>query len=149
MVPSFSLFCYNRSMIRNIVKDTLFLSKKSTPCTKEDLPLAADLKDTLKFHSSRCVGMAANMIGVSKRAIIITTIVGDIVMFNPVIKKKAGRYETTEGCLSLSGERDCVRFDSVTVEYLDENWKKVIRDFSGFPAQIIQHECDHLEGIII
>ena len=136
-------------MIRDIVRDVIFLSRKSEPATKEDAGVVADLKDTLAAHRDGCVGMAANMIGVSKRIIVFTGDDGDVVMINPVISAKMGRYETQEGCLSLDGERMAVRFEKIEVRYLDENFCARKGKFSGFTAQIIQHECDHLEGIII
>ena len=136
-------------MIRDIVRDVIFLSRRSEPATKEDAGVVADLKDTLAAHRDCCVGMAANMIGVSKRIIIFTGDDGDVVMINPVISAKMGRYETQEGCLSLDGERMAVRFEKIEVRYLDENFCARKGKYSGFTAQIIQHECDHLEGIII
>lgn len=136
-------------MVREIVRDVIFLSRKSEPATKEDAGVVADLKDTLAAHRDGCVGMAANMIGVSKRIIIFTGDDGDVVMINPVISAKMGRYETQEGCLSLDGERMAVRFEKIEVRYLDENFCARKGKFSGFTAQIIQHECDHLDGIII
>ena len=136
-------------MVRDIVRDVIFLSRKSEPATKEDAGVVADLKDTLAAHRDGCVGMASNMIGVSKRIIIFTGDDGDVVMINPVISAKMGRYETQEGCLSLDGERMAVRFEKIEVRYLDENFCARKGKFSGFTAQIIQHECDHLEGIII
>ena len=136
-------------MVREIVRDVIFLSRKSEPATKEDAGVVADLKDTLAAHRDGCVGMAANMIGVSKRIIIFTGDDGDVVMINPVISAKMGRYETQEGCLSLDGERMAVRFEKIEVRYLDENFCARKGKYSGFTAQIIQHECDHLEGIII
>ena len=136
-------------MVREIVRDVIFLSRKSEPATKEDAGVVADLKDTLAAHRDGCVGMAANMIVVSKRIIIFTGDDGDVVMINPVISAKMGRYETQEGCLSLDGERMAVRFEKIEVRYLDENFCARKGKFSGFTAQIIQHECDHLDGIII
>ncbi len=136
-------------MVRDIVRDVIFLSRRSEPATKEDAGVVADLKDTLAAHRDGCVGMAATMIGVSKRIIIFTGDDGDVVMINPVISAKMGRYETQEGCLSLDGERMAVRFEKIEVRYLDENFCARKGKFSGFTAQIIQHECDHLEGIII
>lgn len=136
-------------MIRPIMRDVLFLSQKSKPCTKDDLPLEADLIDTLKAHHDHCVGMAANMIGVNKRAIIFDAGLLPVVMFNPVIIHKDGQYETEEGCLSLDGTRKTIRYQKIEVEYYDRTWKKQKRIFTGWIAQIIQHECDHLEGKII
>ena len=136
-------------MVREIVRDVIFLSRKSEPADRGDVDVVADLKDTLAAHRDGCVGMAANMIGVSKRIIIFTGDDGDVVMINPVISAKMGRYETQEGCLSLDGERMAVRFEKIEVRYLDENFCARKGKFSGFTAQIIQHECDHLDGIII
>lgn len=136
-------------MIKPIVKDVLFLGQKSEPVTKADLPIAQDLKDTLAAHRDGCVGMAANMIGYKKRMIIVSLGIVDLVMLNPVITKKSGPYETEEGCLSLTGTRKTTRYEQITVKYQDTSMKERIQEFSGWAAQIIQHECDHLEGIII
>ena len=136
-------------MIKPIVKDVLFLGQKSEPAVKADLPLANDLRDTLAANREQCVGMAANMIGVKKRAIIVSMGLADVVMFNPVITQKKGPYETEEGCLSLTGVRKTTRYETITLEYTDTEWKKQRRVFSGWIAQIIQHETDHLDGIII
>ncbi len=136
-------------MIKPIVKDILFLGLKSAPAVKADLPIAKDLQDTLNANRDRCVGMAANMIGVRKRIIIVNMGMINVVMFNPVITRKEGPYETEEGCLSLSGVRKTTRYKRITVEYLDSSWKKRRQEYSDWTAQIIQHECDHLEGIII
>lgn len=166
-------------MVRPICRDVKFLKKKSLPATPEDAALIRDLRDTLAAHrygaaadsapasacdglssgtgagarlpagAPCCVGMAANMIGVNKRMIIFNSGIMDIVMINPVITEKSGRYETAESCLSLTGQRRCVRYKSITVEYLDTKFQPKTGRFSGFTAQIIQHECDHLEGIII
>lgn len=136
-------------MVKEIVRDVIFLKKKSVKADKNDMQIVTDLRDTLKANHDRCVGMAANMIGYNKRIIIFTAGIPDIVMINPVIVKKAQPYETEEGCLSLSGVRKTKRWKKITVEYLDSDFNKKRGDFSGFVAQIIQHECDHLEGIII
>lgn len=136
-------------MIKNIVKDTFFLSQKSTPATKADMQAARDLMDTLAANSDRCVGMAANMIGVGKNIIIVNIGFINMVMFNPVIIKKSGPYDTEEGCLSLAGVRPAKRYENITVEYTDMSWKKQTGEFSGWTAQIIQHEIDHLAGILI
>ena len=136
-------------MIKPIMKDVLFLGQKSVPATKNDIPVAQDLQDTLTANRDSCVGMAANMIGVKKRIIIVNMGMFNIVMFNPVIIKKEGPYETEEGCLSLTGVRKTTRYERITVEYQDSSWKKHRQEYSGWTAQIIQHECDHLEGIII
>lgn len=136
-------------MIRPIVKDVLFLGQKSEPATKQDLPVGQDLMDTLRANQDRCVGMAANMIGVRKKVIIVNMGIMNVVMYNPVIVKKDTPFETEEGCLSLTGVRRTTLYQNIEVEYLDGNWKKQRRKYSGWTAQIIQHECDHLEGIII
>ena len=136
-------------MIKPIVKDVLFLGQKSVPAVKADLPLAKDLQDTLAANREQCVGMAANMIGVQKRAIIVNMGLADVVMFNPVITQKKGPYEAEEGCLSLTGVRKTTRYETITLEYTDTEWKKQRRVYSGWIAQIIQHEADHLDGIII
>ncbi len=141
-------------MVKDIVRDILFLKQKSTPATKEDMQIIIDLKDTLAAKKEECVGMAANMIGYSKNIIIVTTaIIGpvavNVVMVNPKIISKTGKYETEEGCLSLDGVRKTTRYQTIEVEYEDENFKKKKQRYTGFVAQIIQHEMDHLDGIII
>ena len=136
-------------MVREIVHDVIFLKKKSIKADNNDVDIITDLRDTLKANHDRCVGMAANMIGFNKRIIIFTAGIMDIVMINPVIVKKAQPYETEEGCLSLTGVRKTKRWEKITVEYQDTDFYKKRGDFTGFVAQIIQHECDHLEGIII
>ena len=136
-------------MIRPIVKDVFFLGQKSAEATKEDLPVGQDLQDTLTANRERCVGMAANMIGVKKRIIIVNIGFMNVVMYNPVILKKDTPYETEEGCLSLEGVRKTTRYQNIEVEYQDAGWKKQRQKFSGWTAQIIQHEVDHLSGIII
>ena len=136
-------------MIRPIVKDIFFLGQKSEKATKQDLSVGQDLQDTLKANQDRCIGMAANMIGVRKRAIIVSMGFLNMVMYNPVILKKDTPYETEEGCLSLTGMRKTTRYQNIEVEYLDQNWVKHRQTYSGKIAQIIQHEADHLEGIII
>ena len=136
-------------MIKPIVRDAFFLNQKSEKATKVDLPAAQDLEDTLRANRERCVGMAANMIGYRKRIIIVATGFANIVMINPVITEKNGAYETEEGCLSLSGVRKTTRYDQITVTYLDKKFVEHTQTFSGYIAQIIQHECDHLEGILI
>ncbi len=136
-------------MIKQIVRDPLFLQQKSEPATEADKQVIADLTDTLKANSERCVGMAANMIGVRKRIIIVSAGPFSFIMINPVITKKAGRYETEEGCLSLDGVRPCTRYKEIEVDYLDQGFKRQHGKFEGFTAQIIQHEIDHFEGILI
>ena len=137
-------------MIRQIVKDVLFLEQKSEPATIQDKSIVTDLVDTLKANLDGCVGLAANMIGFKKRILVFTVGAGMIVpMINPVILKKVNPYETEESCLSLIGVRKTKRYETIEVEYLDTNFKKHKNTFSGFTAQIIQHEIDHFEGIII
>ena len=136
-------------MVRNIVRDVLFLAQKSVPATKDDIQVGIDLQVTLKANRAGCVGLAANMIGVKKRVIIVNMGIFDIVMFNPVIKKKSMPYETEEGCLSLDGVRKTRRYEKIEVEYYDMQWKKQTMKLSGWIAQICQHECDHLDGVII
>ena len=123
-------------MIKPIVKDIFFLRRKAETATRE-------------ANREACVGMAANMIGVNKRVIIVNMGFVDVVMFNPVLIKKDTPYETEEGCLSLTGVRKTTRYENIEVEYLDMNWKKQRQKLSGWTAQICQHELDHLEGIII
>ncbi|AUN13092.1 peptide deformylase [Paeniclostridium sordellii] len=136
-------------MIKNIVKDVSFLAQKSEIATKDDVGVVNDLIDTLNANLDNCVGMAANMIGVKKRILVFT--VGSIIvpMINPVILKKEKTYEAEESCLSLIGFRKTIRYENIEVEYLDINFKKHKQVFTGFTAQIIQHEVDHFEGIII
>ena len=136
-------------MIKPIVKDVLFLGQKSGPAVKADLSLAKDLQDTLAANRERCVGMAANMIGVKKRAIIVSMGLISVVMFNPVITKKDGPYEAEEGCLSLTGVRKTKRFRKIKVRYQNEQMQVRLKTYTGWTAQIIQHEVDHLEGILI
>ena len=136
-------------MVRQIMKDIVFLKRKSAPASKADAEVIRDLKDTLAAHRDGCVGMAANMIGVSKRIIIVDTGMGYVVMLNPVITARSERYETEEGCLSLIGKRKAVRYQNITVRYTGEDFKQHQADHNGFLAQIIQHECDHLNGVII
>ena len=136
-------------MNKPIVRDILFLSQKSDPAARADLSVGQDLKDTLNAQKGRCVGMAANMIGVKKRIIIVSLGFVNLVMYNPVILKKDSPYETEEGCLSLSGVRKTTRYQNIEVEYLDGSWKKNRQKYSGWTAQIIQHEMDHRSGVII
>ncbi len=136
-------------MVRNIVRDIFFLSQKSAPAARSDVSIGKDLIDTLAANSDRCVGMAANMIGEKKRIIIVSLGFAPLVMYDPVILSRSGEYRAMEGCLSLDGEREAVRYEDIEVEYLDSNWKKHKEKYSGFTAQIIQHEMDHLEGKII
>ena len=136
-------------MVREICKDEAFLAQKAEPATADDLSVAQDLLDTLVAHKDGCVGMAANMIGAKKRVIIVNMGFADIVMFNPVLLRKDTPYETEEGCLSLTGVRKTTRYENIEVEYYDMNWKKQRQKLKGWPAQICQHELDHLEGILI
>lgn len=136
-------------MVKPIMRDIFFLGQKSEPATREDIQIGKDLQDTLNANREHCVGMAANMIGVKKNIIIVNVGLIDIVMFNPVIIKKDGLYETEEGCLSLEGIRKTTRYQNIEVEYYDFSWKKQKMKLSGWTAQICQHEMDHLEGRII
>ena len=136
-------------MIKPIVKDIFFLRRKAETAPREDIQVGIDLQDTLRANREACVGMAANMIGVNKRVIIVNMGFVDVVMFNPVLIKEDTPYETEEGCLSLTGVRKTTRYENIEVEYLDMNWKKQRQKLSGWTAQICQHELDHLEGIII
>ncbi len=136
-------------MIREICKDPILLSRKAEPAALEDVELAGDLLDTLKAHKDGCVGMAANMIGVCKRIIAFENQGSYMVMFNPEILKKSQPYEAEEGCLSLPGSRKTPRYQVIKVRWQNEKFQERIKTFSGFPAQIIQHEIDHCEGILI
>ena len=136
-------------MVKEIVRDVFFLAQKSEPATKADIQVGIDLQDTLKAYRDRCVGLAANMIGVKKNIIIVNMDFVDIVMFNPIIVKKDTPYETEEGCLSLDGVRKTIRYENIEVEYYDMQWTKKKMKLSGWTAQICQHEVDHLHGIII
>lgn len=136
-------------MVREIVRDPMTLSKPSVPATMMDMQAVQDLKDTLRANADRCVGMAANMIGVHKRILVFSAGPFIVAMLNPVIVKKSGEYEAEEGCLSLPGVRKTKRYKTVEVEYLGEDFKKRKETFRDFTAQIIQHEMDHFEGILI
>ena len=136
-------------MIREIVHDPIFLAQKSHAATLEDLGVAQDLLDTLTAHREGCVGMAANMIGVLKRIIAVDNEGSYLVMFNPEIIKTAQPYETEEGCLSLSGIRKTKRFRQIKVRYQNQDFAIRIKTFTGWTAQIIQHEIDHCNGILI
>ena len=129
--------------------DPIFLSKKSAPATKEDISVAQDLLDTLQAHKDGCVGMAANMIGVRKTIIAVTIGFFNVAMINPKITSKSNPYKTEEGCLSLSGVRTCTRYDEIEVEYLDMNFSPQKKKYTGWTAQIIQHEVDHCNGVLI
>lgn len=136
-------------MIRPIMKDQFFLSRKSQNATLDDLPVAEDLMDTLRAHKDGCVGMAANMIGVAKRIIAFDNNGTYMVMLNPEITAKSDPYETQEGCLSLEGMRSTTRYRTIKVKYQDMLLRPKIGSFTGWTAQIIQHEIDHCNGIII
>jgi peptide deformylase len=131
------------------MRDEAFLSQKAEPATLEDLPIAQDLLDTLTAHKDSCVGIAANMIGVCKRIIISDNEGKYIVMFNLEIIKKSSPYEAEEGCLSLTGIRKTKRWQSIKVQYQNEQFQTRFKTFTGWTAQIIQHEIDHCEGILI
>ena len=136
-------------MIQPIMKDPIFLAQKSVPATKEDLLVAQDLLDTLTAHKDGCVGMAANMIGVSKRIIVFDHEGIYMVMFNPEIVKCAEPYEAEEGCLSLTGTRKTKRYRSIKVRYQNGQFQTRLKTFTGWTAQIIQHEIDHCNGVLI
>ena len=136
-------------MIRPVMKDVIFLNQKSQTAAEADMQVVQDLLDTLKANEAGCVGMAANMIGVKKRIIAVNIGFANIAMINPVIVKKSGVYETEEGCLSLIGVRTTTRYKDIEVEFQDMNFKKQCQKYSGWTAQIIQHEIDHCDGILI
>ena len=136
-------------MIREICKEEAFLARKAEPAVPADLALAQDLRDTLAAHRDGCVGMAANMTGVNKRIIIFNNEGEYQVMFNPVIVRKSGPYEAEEGCLSLSGTRRTKRFESIKVQWQNESFQTRLKTFTGWTAEIIQHEIDHCDGILI
>ena len=136
-------------MIREICRDEAFLSQKAQPATLDDLSTAQDLLDTLAAHNSGCVGMAANMIGANKHIIAFDNEGTYMVMFNPVIVKCSGPYEAEEGCLSLSGTRKAKRFQTIKVRWQNEKFQPRLKTFTGWTAEIIQHELDHCQGILI
>ena len=136
-------------MIRDICKDEAFLARKAEPATADDLGTAQDLLDTLAAHKSGCVGMAANMIGVNKRIIVFDDEGKYQVMFNPVIVKRDRPYEAEEGCLSLTGRRKAKRFQTIKVQWQNEKFQPRLKTFTGWTAEIIQHEIDHCEGVLI
>ena len=136
-------------MVREICRDEAFLSQRAEPATKDDLGTAQDLLDTLLAHKEGCVGMAANMIGVNKRIIAFENDGEYMVMFNPEIVKRSGPYEAEEGCLSLSGTRRARRWESIKVRWQNERFQERCKTFTGWTAQIIQHEIDHCSGILI
>ena len=137
-------------MVREIVRDTAALSRRSLPVTRKDRTVAEDLLDTLRAHAADCVGMAANMIGAAKRIIAVRAGQSYLLMMNPVVKAQSEEtYETEEGCLSLDGVRPVRRHAWIEVAYRDRRFKEQTQRFTGFTAQIVQHEMDHLEGILI
>ena len=136
-------------MIRQIVHDPLFLAVKSDQATEADSPVVTDLLDTLRANLDRCVGMAANMIGVRKRIIVFCSGPLLMIMINPQITAKSGEYEAEEGCLSLEGTRKTKRYRKITVRYQDQLFRLRTGTFEGFTAQIIQHEIDHCDGVLI
>ena len=137
-------------MVKELMHDPIFLSLKSELATKDDLSVAQDLLDTLTAHKDGCVGMAANMIGAKKRIICFDNEGAYMTMFNPQILKKSGPYDTEEGCLSLlGGPRKCKRYQTIKVQWQTAEMQTRIKTFTGFPAQIIQHEIDHCDGILI
>lgn len=136
-------------MIREICKDEAFLALKAEPAAEEDLCVAQDLLETLKAHQESCVGMAANMIGINKRIIAFENDGAYMTMFNPQIVRQSGPYEAEEGCLSLTGTRKTRRWNSIKVQYQNEKFQIRFKTFTGWTAEIIQHEIDHCEGIII
>lgn len=136
-------------MVKKVVKDPLFLAQTSEPATEADKQVVQDLLDTLRANLEHCVGMAANMIGVKKSIIVVAAGPFQFAMINPVITRKSGSYQTEEGCLSLNGVRPCTRYQEIEVDYLDQNFQKQHGKYSGWTAQIIQHEIDHTNGIVI
>lgn len=136
-------------MVKPIIKDPVFLAQPSVPAGADDLPLAQDLLDTLRANANGCVGMAANMIGVSKRIIAFDNEGTWAVLFNPEIVKRSGPYQAEEGCLSLSGVRKAKRYRSIKVQYQNEQFQTRFKTFTGWTAQIIQHEIDHCNGVLI
>ena len=136
-------------MIKKIVKGKQIFAKKAQPATDADKQVITDLLDTLKANRDACVGMAANMIGVNKSIIVVSAGPFQFAMVNPVITKKSGVYETEESCLSLIGVRPCTRYEEIEVDYLDQDFKPQHGKYSGWTAQIIQHEVDHCRGIVI
>ena len=136
-------------MVKKIVRDPMFLQQKSEPATEADKQVIQDLLDTLRANQEHCVGMAANMIGVKKRIIVVAMGPFNFAMVNPVITKRSGEYKTEESCLSLEGVRPCTRYKEIEVDYLDQDFKPQHGKYKDFTAQIIQHEIDHFDGILI
>ncbi len=150
-LPKYVKCEFNRGneMVRKIVNDPLFLAQKAEPATKADEQVITDLLDTLRANLDHCVGMAANMIGVKKNIIVVAAGPFQFAMVNAVITKKTGAFQTEEGCLSLEGVRPCTRYKEIEVDYLDQNFQKQHSKYNGWIAQIIQHELDHVAGIVI
>ena len=136
-------------MVKKVVRDPMFLQQKSEPATEADKQVIQDLLDTLRANQEHCVGMAANMIGVKKRIIVVAMGPFNFAMVNPVITKRSGEYKTEESCLSLEGVRPCTRYKEIEVDYLDQDFKPQHGKYKDFTAQIIQHEIDHFDGILI
>lgn len=136
-------------MVKSIVKGKHIFARKAQPATEADLQVVTDLLDTLRANREICVGMAANMIGVNKSIIVVAAGPFQFAMVNPVITEKTGEYQTKESCLSLDGERPCTRYEQIEVDYLDGNFKPQHGKYIGFTAQIIQHEIDHCNGVVI
>lgn len=136
-------------MIKKIIKGQHIFAKKAQPATEADRQVITDLLDTLRANRETCVGMAANMIGVNKAIIVVAAGPFEFAMVNPVITKKSGEFQTEEACLSLQGVRSCMRYQEIEVDYLDQNFKQQHGKYSGWTAQIIQHEIDHCNGIVI
>ena len=136
-------------MVQEIMKDMIFLAQPSDPATPDDLPCAQDLLDTLKAHRESCVGMAANMIGVRRRIIAFNDAGKYAVLFNPEIVRRSDPYEAEEGCLSLTGVRSAKRYRKIQVRYQDDRFRTRYKTYEGWTAQIVQHEIDHCNGILI
>lgn len=136
-------------MVKSIVKGKHIFARKAQPATEADRQVVTDLLDTLRANREICVGMAANMIGVNKSIIVVAAGPFQFAMINPVITEKTGEYQTKESCLSLDGERPCTRYEQIEVDYLDGNFKPQHGRYTGFTAQIIQHEIDHCNGVVI
>ena len=136
-------------MVKSIVKGKHIFARKAQPATETDRQVVTDLLDTLRANREICVGMAANMIGVNKSIIVVAAGPFQFAMVNPVITEKTGEYQTKESCLSLDGERPCTRYEQIEVDYLDGNFKPQHGKYTGFTAQIIQHEIDHCNGVVI
>ncbi|MBB1063703.1 peptide deformylase [Limosilactobacillus fastidiosus] len=136
-------------MIKPINYDQSFLQQQAIPATKQDLNIGIDLQDTLKTHQNECIGMAANMIGINKAVIIATLGPFNVVMYNPQITQKRIPYQTEEGCLSLQGKKPVTRYRQIKVTFYNQEWQLQSLQLSDLPAEIVQHEVDHLNGILI